>query len=136
MPKIEALRQNGVRVDVAAVDVADADAIEQFLRKADEDRPIKGVVHAAMVLDDRLIEGQDRESIENVLRPKVAGALNLERLAPSLGLDYVLFYSSATTLFGNPGQFKLCRRQCLYRGVGAPDALARPARPSHRLGRH
>jgi NADPH:quinone reductase-like Zn-dependent oxidoreductase/acyl carrier protein len=117
IPKIEALRQRGVEVNVASVDVADAEALEQFLRKAGKDRPIKGIIHAAMVLDDRLIEGQDRESIETVLRPKVAGALNLERLAPQLKLDYLLFYSSATTLFGNPGQFNYVAANAYIEGL-------------------
>ncbi len=117
LPKIEALRQKGVVVDVSSVDVADAEAIDQFLRKADEQRPIKGIVHAAMVLDDRLIDGQDRESIENVLRPKVAGAHNLERLAPRFKLDYLLLYSSATTLFGNPGQFNYVAANAYIEGL-------------------
>jgi acyl transferase domain-containing protein/NADPH:quinone reductase-like Zn-dependent oxidoreductase/acyl carrier protein len=115
--KIEALRQGGVHVDVAAVDVADADALEQYLRKAGQDRAIKGIVHAAMVLDDRLIDGQDRESIDVVLRPKVAGAENLERLAPRLNLDYLLFFSSATTLFGNPGQFNYVAANAYIEGL-------------------
>jgi len=117
IPKIAALRQRGVRVDVASVDVADAEALEQLLRTVGEDRPIKGIIHAAMVLDDRLIEGQDRESIDAVLRPKVSGALNLERLAPQLPLDYLLFYSSATTLFGNPGQFNYVAANAYIEGL-------------------
>jgi acyl carrier protein len=40
-----------------------------------------------------------------VLRPKITGALKLERIAADLDLDYLLLYSSATTMFGNPGQF-------------------------------
>ena len=75
-----------------------------------------------MVLDDRLIEGMDAAAIETVMRPKVRGALNLEQAVAGLRLDYLLFYSSATTLFGNPGQFNyvaangfvegLARRAC------------------------
>jgi phthiocerol/phenolphthiocerol synthesis type-I polyketide synthase C len=106
-----------VHVDVAAVDVADLEALDQFLRRIGQDRPIKGIVHAAMVLDDRLIEGQDRDAIETVLRPKVTGALNLENLTPRLGLDYLLFYSSATTLFGNPGQFNYVAANAYIEGL-------------------
>src|SRR5262245_43333961 len=70
-----------------------------------------------MTLDDRLIEGQDRESIETVLQPKVLGACNLERLADPLNLDYLLFYSSATTLFGNPGQFNYVAANAYIEGL-------------------
>jgi acyl carrier protein len=58
-----------------------------------------------MVLDDCLIERMDAAAIDRVLRPKVAGAANLEAAAADLSLDYLLIYSSATTYFGNPGQF-------------------------------
>jgi NAD(P)-dependent dehydrogenase (short-subunit alcohol dehydrogenase family) len=103
--KIAALERRGVRVTVERADITDAGALLQLLRQARADGPVKGIVHAAMVLDDRLIEGMDRATITAVLEPKVAGALNLERAIEGLTLDYLLFYSSATTVFGNPGQF-------------------------------
>ena len=75
-----------------------------------------------MVLDDRLIEGLDREAIETVLRPKIAGAQNLLTAVRELDLDYLLLYSSATTLFGNPGQFNYVAAN------GYLEGLARQAR--------
>jgi phthiocerol/phenolphthiocerol synthesis type-I polyketide synthase C len=58
-----------------------------------------------MVLDDRLIDSMDRAAIEGVLQPKVSGALNLAAACAELPLDYLLLFSSATTLLGNPGQY-------------------------------
>lgn len=104
-PEVEALRQAGIKIGLAAVDVADGPALQRFLRSTHARAPIKGIVHAAMVLDDRLIEGMDREAIDKVLHPKVSGALHLTDAARWLALDYLLLYSSATTLLGNPGQF-------------------------------
>jgi len=115
--RVDALREKGVIVEVAAVDVTDADALERFVKQLGNDRPIKGIVHAAMVLDDRLIQGIDRESIEAVLRPKASGALHLERIAAKLPLDYLLLFSSATTLFGNPGQFNYVAANAYVEGV-------------------
>lgn len=115
--QVEALRGKGVSVEVAAVDVTDAGALDRFIDQLGRGRPIKGIVHAAMVLDDRLIQGTDRESIEAVLRPKASGALNLERLADRLELDYLLLFSSATTLFGNPGQFNYVAGNAYVEGV-------------------
>ena len=128
--RLAALRDNGVEIFVKAVDATDGTALAQFLRDAGRAAPVKGIVHAAMVLDDRLMEGIDLSSLRTVLAPKVGGALNLERAIKGLELDYLLLYSSATTLFGNPGQFNyvaangflegLARR---LRGQGVP-ALA------------
>lgn len=39
-----------------------------------------------------------------VIAPKVVGAGNLHEISSGLELDFFVLYSSATTLFGNPGQ--------------------------------
>ncbi|WP_421998993.1 SDR family NAD(P)-dependent oxidoreductase [Reyranella sp.] len=103
--RLDLLRRQGAEIAIEAVDVTMAGALPPFLHRAAAGRAIKGIVHAAMVLDDRLIEGMDAEAIDFVLRPKVQGALHLEAAVRGLDLDYLLLYSSATTLFGNPGQF-------------------------------
>ncbi|MDB5487557.1 MAG: hypothetical protein JWQ58_1272 [Reyranella sp.] len=115
--QVETLREKGVIVEIATVDVTDAAALDRFIDQLGRHRPIKGIVHAAMVLDDRLIQGIDRESIETVLRPKASGALHLERVAERLTLDYLLLFSSATTLFGNPGQFNYVAGNAYVEGI-------------------
>lgn len=115
--QVEALRGRGVTIEVASVDVTDAAGLDRFVDQLGRQRPIKGMVHAAMVLDDRLIQGIDRESIETVLGPKASGALNLERIAGRLALDYLLLFSSATTLFGNPGQFNYVAGNAYVEGI-------------------
>jgi acyl carrier protein len=42
--------------------------------------------------------------IRRVLAPKVLGAQHLHELTRGMPLDFFVLYSSATTLFGNPGQ--------------------------------
>lgn len=115
--KVDALREKGVTIEIAAVDVTDADALDRLVSQLARHRPIKGIVHAAMVLDDRLIQGTDRESIETVLRPKASGALHLEQIARRLALDYLLLFSSATTLFGNPGQLNYVAANAYVEGI-------------------
>jgi acyl carrier protein len=44
------------------------------------------------------------QQIHRVLAPKILGALHLSELTAELALDFFVMYSSATTLFGNPGQ--------------------------------
>jgi len=115
--QVAALREQGVILEIAAIDVTDGDALDRFVAQLGRRRPIKGIVHAAMVLDDRLIQGSDHESIETVLRPKASGALHLESIAERLMLDYLLLFSSATTLFGNPGQFNYVAGNAYIEGI-------------------
>jgi NAD(P)-dependent dehydrogenase (short-subunit alcohol dehydrogenase family)/acyl carrier protein len=117
MAKIEALRLKGLEIEVAAVDVTDAEALRRFLAAAGSRQKIKGIVHAAMVIDDRLIDGVDRDSLEMVMQPKIQGALNLQQFAADLDLDYLLLFSSATTLFGNPGQFNYVAANAFMEGL-------------------
>jgi myxalamid-type polyketide synthase MxaB len=101
---IEELNGQGVSVTVARGDVADRAQLEQLLREARTRTPLRGVVHAAGVLDDAMLLQLDRERFERVLAPKVAGAWNLHELTREDRLDLFVCFSSMASLFGSPGQ--------------------------------
>ena len=102
---IAALQARGVTVHAAACDVTDAPAVAALLQDLSQAMPpVKGIVHAAMVIDDGLVRGATAEQIQRVLAPKILGALHLDAATRSLPLDFFVIFSSATTLFGNPGQ--------------------------------
>jgi phthiocerol/phenolphthiocerol synthesis type-I polyketide synthase C len=66
--------------------------------------PLRGIVHAATVINDGLIRNMDADQIRSVLAPKVLGAHYLHEMTLNTQLDFFILFSSATTLFGNPGQ--------------------------------
>ncbi|MBV7486182.1 type I polyketide synthase [Bordetella sp. BOR01] len=102
---IAALQARGVAVHAAACDVTDAEAVAALLRHIGDDMPpLKGIVHAAMVIDDGLVRSTTADQIQRVLAPKILGALHLDIATRELPLDFFVTFSSATTLFGNPGQ--------------------------------
>lgn len=102
---IAALEAQGVSVEAAACDVADRDALAALLTRCrTEHPPLKGIIHAAAVIEDGLIRNLDDASITRVLTPKIEGARHLDALTRDDDLDFFVLYSSATTLFGNPGQ--------------------------------
>jgi len=102
---IAALQSRGVTVHAAACDVTNAQAVDALLQDISGAMPpLKGVVHAAMVIDDGLVRSATAEQIQRVLAPKVLGALHLDAATRQLPLDFFITFSSATTLFGNPGQ--------------------------------
>ncbi|MFO1417409.1 MAG: type I polyketide synthase [Methylotetracoccus sp.] len=102
---IAAIERFGVRVRVAACDVTDAGALRVLLSDVHTaSAPVRGIVHAAATFDDVLARNMTAESLRAVLAPKVLGALHLHELTQDMPLDFMIFVSSATTLFGNPGQ--------------------------------
>lgn len=102
---LAAFHAQGVRVHAAACDVTDRDALTRLLEETSAALPpLKGVVHAAVVIDDGLARSATAEQIQRTLAAKVLGAQHLHELTRDLPLDLFILYSSATTLFGNPGQ--------------------------------
>lgn len=57
-----------------------------------------------MVLNDVATRDMKLEEMTRVLRPKVDGSLNLDRLFHDEPLDFFIFFSSAASVAGNPGQ--------------------------------
>ncbi|MFC9327395.1 SDR family NAD(P)-dependent oxidoreductase [Kitasatospora sp. NPDC057015] len=103
--RIEALRAAGVQVRSYAVDVADAEALAAALDGVRAELPpLRGVFHAAGLLDDATVLTVRPEQIEHVLAPKIDGARNLDRLTRGDDLDLFVLFSSAAALFGNAGQ--------------------------------
>ncbi len=102
---ISSLHQAGVTVHAAACDVTDKTALTELLAVVARTLPpLTGIVHAAMVIQDGLIKSMERQQISQVLAPKILGATYLHQLTQELPLKYFILFSSATTLFGNPGQ--------------------------------
>ena len=102
---VAALEATGARVHAAACDVTDRRALAALLSEiAVILPPLRGIVHAATVIDDGLIRNVSRSQIRRVLAPKILGAHHLHQLTLGRELDLFIMFSSATTLFGNPGQ--------------------------------
>ena len=71
---IEALEKAGVSVTVAQTDIAiSADVAALFERIRTTLPPLRGVLHAAGVVDDGLLAEQNLERFERVMAPKVPG---------------------------------------------------------------
>jgi myxalamid-type polyketide synthase MxaD len=103
---IRELESLGACVHLASVDVADEGELSGFLDeyRAEGWPPIRGVVHAAGVLQDGLLVQLDAVALNTVLRPKVMGGWLLHRLLQDDPLDFFILFSSAGSVLGQPGQ--------------------------------
>lgn len=117
--QVALLTQKGIRVEVMSVDVADFVSLRAiFTEKLAGLPPLRGIVHAAGVLNDGLIVGQEWAKFAQVLSPKVAGAWYLHELSQSCPLDFFILFSSAASLIGSAGQGSYCAANAFL------DALA------------
>jgi acyl transferase domain-containing protein/SAM-dependent methyltransferase/acyl carrier protein len=100
--KIRNLEQTGVQITIAKVDVADEAQLTQVIDQIAP--PLKGVFHAAGVLDDALLQHLNEQRFRAVMAAKIAGAWNLHKLTQALPIDCFVLFSSAAALLGSPGQ--------------------------------
>lgn len=102
---IDRLVQNGVRVHIMPADITQEADVKRVLADIDRELPpLKGVLHTAMVLEDKLLVDLDRETLERVLRPKVLGGWNLHVQTQDRDLDFFVMFSSLSSVFGHAGQ--------------------------------
>ncbi|TWJ29712.1 type I polyketide synthase [Micromonospora sagamiensis] len=94
----------GAAAQVVAADVTDRDALAVLLDEIPADRPLVGVVHAAGILDDGVLPALTPARFDTVLGPKVDAAWHLHELTEKLDLAAFVLFSSASGLFGGPGQ--------------------------------
>ncbi|MEO0540610.1 MAG: beta-ketoacyl reductase, partial [Cyanobacteria bacterium P01_A01_bin.105] len=99
---IEQLERQDVTVQTLQADVCDHTALATALSQIS--RPLRGVIHAAGVLDDALLQQLSPEQLQRVMAPKVAGAWHLHSLTQATELDAFVLFSSAAALLGSPGQ--------------------------------
>nr|QVV57684.1 beta-ketoacyl synthase [Myxococcales bacterium] len=102
---IRAMEKSGAQVLVIEADVSqEADVREAFAQVGENMPPLRGVVHAAGILDDRTLLEMDEERFRRVLTPKVQGGWNLHACSLQHNLDFFVAYSSSASLLGAPGQ--------------------------------
>ena len=97
--------------------------------------PLRGVVHAAGVLDDGILEQQTWSRFAGVMAPKVFGAWNLHRLTLSSDLDFFVLFSAAATLIGSPGQGNYTAANAFMDGLAHHRKAKGLVALEHRLGR-
>jgi NADP-dependent 3-hydroxy acid dehydrogenase YdfG/acyl carrier protein len=100
-------QRHGVRITVMTCDISDHTQVWQLVEDCRRTLPpICGVIHAAMVLRDALLENLAFGDYCDVIKPKVAGAWNMHMAlaAHHVDVDYFVVLSSAAGIVGSRGQ--------------------------------
>jgi 4-hydroxyphenylalkanoate synthase len=114
------LARAGAQVQVLACDVADPRAVAELLAQlARRCPPLRGVIHAAGVLDDAVITSLTPDRVDTVLRAKVNAAWNLHELTRDLGLSMFVLCSSIAATVGAAGQGNYAAANAFLDGLAA-----------------
>lgn len=102
---VQQMRNNGVNVMLAMGSVDKQDDMDRIFKEIKRNMPpLKGVQHAAMVLDDGSIPEITHERYMKVFNPKALGCWILHVATKDMDLDHFVSYSSISAVYGNPGQ--------------------------------
>ena len=102
---IELVRSIGSDVVVECGDIAQSDTAARLVATATATGlPLRGVLHAAAVVEDATLTNITDELMDRDWAPKVYGAWNLHEATASASLDWFCSFSSAAALLGSPGQ--------------------------------
>ncbi|OLP20312.1 hypothetical protein BST81_00815 [Leptolyngbya sp. 'hensonii'] len=101
---IRALEALGATVQVVPIDVADTAALQTFLETYDREGypPIRGVMHAAGVMQYQPIVEQTLADMQAIFQAKVYGGWNLHHLLQAAPLDFFVLFSSTSAFLSSP----------------------------------
>ncbi|OGR64160.1 MAG: hypothetical protein A2X31_12880 [Elusimicrobia bacterium GWB2_63_22] len=95
----------GSRAAYYSADIRDAASVAEALAKVKKDLgPVRGLVHGAGVLADKLLQDKTDEQFSSVFDTKVTGLRNILSALDLSKLKALALYSSSTARFGRTGQ--------------------------------
>ncbi|MCB0195541.1 MAG: SDR family NAD(P)-dependent oxidoreductase, partial [Anaerolineae bacterium] len=103
--QLERIRDAGGDYLYCRADGANLSQMQAVVREANETfGPINGVIHSALVLRDGSLRTTTEVDFRAVLAPKVTGSVVLAEVVKDEPLDFMLFFSSVQSMWGNAGQ--------------------------------
>ncbi|SMR55841.1 unnamed protein product [Zymoseptoria tritici ST99CH_3D1] len=101
---LNSLRLRGCNAKAYPCDVSSQAAVAGFVQASlDRGEKIKGVVQAAMVLEDSVFDNMTFDQWTRSTQPKITGSWNLHTELPK-DMDFFIMLSSMAGIIGNPGQ--------------------------------
>ncbi|KAI9730793.1 MAG: hypothetical protein M1818_008073 [Claussenomyces sp. TS43310] len=98
------IEEDGAVVQVVRGDATSRDDVVRAVQGITSEHPVRGVVHAAMVLRDGLFQSMTFDNWGASVQPKILGAANLHSVLSNEPLDFFLMTSSISGVLGNPTQ--------------------------------
>ncbi|MCJ8502510.1 type I polyketide synthase [Desulfatitalea alkaliphila] len=124
---LDRCRKAGIRAAYFSLDVRDAAAVTETLAEIRQTLgPVKGLIHGAGVLADRLIAEKSAEQFQQVYATKVEGLRTLLAATQQDELHYLVLFSSVSARCGNPGQVDYAMANETLNKIAQQQARLRP----------
>ena len=102
---VQRLRDSGISVKAVRADISSSEDVRSVISEVrSTGRPLRGLFHLAMVIDDAPLASLTSERMRAVIAPKAYGAWLLHESTRDLQLDCFVMFSSVSSIFGNPAQ--------------------------------
>jgi NADPH:quinone reductase-like Zn-dependent oxidoreductase/acyl carrier protein len=102
---VNSLREREVAVHTVRGDAGSPnDVVRLFAEIREVGKPLRGIFHLAMVIDDAPLTALNRDRMASVIAPKARGAWLLHQASLGMTLDCFVMFSSVSSIFGNPAQ--------------------------------
>ncbi|TES89484.1 MAG: SDR family NAD(P)-dependent oxidoreductase, partial [Desulfobacteraceae bacterium] len=124
---LENMRNVGATVLYYQADIRDFDKVNSILNDVRSAHgPVRGIIHGAGTLEDRLIIDKTKEQFENVFDPKVKGLSALLEATKQDALKYIVLFSSVTARIGNNGQADYAMANEVLNKIAQQESTTRP----------
>lgn len=101
----ELMQQTSVKIYGIKADVTQAEDLSKVMHEIENSMPpLRGIIHAAGILDDGILLQQNWERFSKVMAPKITGSWNLYNQTKAIPLDFFALFSSGTSMLGTAGQ--------------------------------
>ncbi len=122
---IRRLESLGASVLAPVLDITSERALREFLQEYNREMrpPIRSVFHLAGSLTYSMLDKLDRNGLEQVFLPKVAGGWALERVFGDV--DFLVFYSSVAALLPEPGSGAYAAANCFLNALAERSQAGR-----------
>ena len=97
------LAKLGAKATIFGGDIADLENLTSLMRIFTPDRPLRGVIHAAGVVDSGVLVSLTPQKCATTFASKVDGLWNLHQSTKDLDLDLFMMFSSISGVMGLPG---------------------------------
>jgi acyl transferase domain-containing protein/acyl carrier protein len=105
LAQLQPLQQSGTQLLLLQTDISCPKQVEHLLQTIERQAPpLRGIIHAAGVLDESLLQQLDWKRLERMLAAKAYGAWLLHQQTEQQSLDFFVLFSSIASLVAGIGQ--------------------------------